>query len=463
MAFQDNSKQTQKEQQAFEPLLKIVEALAAIPDRRERIAVEDIPNSAAIFSAGKALAEAIKQALDCQYVGMFALDPPNDRQRLLGVSGLDPQQKQRFQASTDHIPLEAYIDATAIAQLRANHVVTLDLEQKPFMTSRPNFGARYRLVVPMILHNQLIGFFTIAKTEADYPDVQSAYTPEDIALAKGMAQLTALIIEQVRLLQEWAEAHANELALQEINHRYDAFLALACHELCTPLTSVKISIQLMLRQMMALEKDGEHVQSLASTFQHFQHLLERAVHNITKLEQIVNELLDVARIQADKLAVTMRPGNLVEIVRQVVADIQDTVTDRSILLSLPAEEFVPVNADANRIGQVITNYLTNALKYSLAGRSIAVSLVVEGLFARVSVRDEGPGISLKDQARIFERFYRAPNVTVQSMHYSDANLGLGLYLCREIIEQHQGHVGMRSIADEGSTFWFTLPLATPAS
>jgi signal transduction histidine kinase len=172
-------------------------------------------------------------------------------------------------------------------------------------------------------------------------------------------------------------------------------------------------------------------------------------------------LLNVARIQADELAVVRCPCNLVEIVRNVVEDIQHATPERTFLLSLPEETFVPVSADAYWIGQVVANYLTNACKYSLAGRPITVSLVVEGLFACVSVRDEGPGISLEDQTRIWERFYRAPSVTVQSMQYSDANLGLGLYLCSEIIEQHQGKVGMQSIAGEGSTFWFILPLATP--
>jgi signal transduction histidine kinase len=125
-------------------------------------------------------------------------------------------------------------------------------------------------------------------------------------------------------------------------------------------------------------------------------------------------------------------------------------------LDLPIEQEVSVFADVGRLVQVVTNYLTNALKYSPADQPIEVRLSIAEQFAQVSVRDEGPGLSLAEQERIWERFYRVPGIEVQSG--TGIGLGVGLYLCRTIIEQHDGQVGARSTPGQGSTFWFTLPL-----
>jgi GAF domain-containing protein len=136
------------------------------------------------------------------------------------VSGLTPEQEQRFRAATDHTPLTAYLAPTAIHRLSANQVVLLDVKQLPIAASGVPFGARYLLVAPMALHEQLIGLFVIAKTDAEYPDIRSAYTREEIELAREIAEMMTRVIERVRVLEAWAKAHAHELAAQEIDRRY---------------------------------------------------------------------------------------------------------------------------------------------------------------------------------------------------------------------------------------------------
>jgi signal transduction histidine kinase len=113
-------------------------------------------------------------------------------------------------------------------------------------------------------------------------------------------------------------------------------------------------------------------------------------------------------------------------------------------------------ADAERITQVITSYLVNALSYSPADQPVTVRLGVEGAVARVSVQDQGPGIAGEEQERIWERLYHAKGIAVQ--HELDLNLGLGLYLSRAFIECHQGSVGVQSAPGHSATFWFTLPV-----
>jgi len=128
-------------------------------------------------------------------------------------------------------------------------------------------------------------------------------------------------------------------------------------------------------------------------------------------------------------------------------------------LVVPAQEEVPVMADARRIEQVLTNYLVNAIRYSPAERDVLVRLAVEGHLVRVSVRDHGPGLIPEQQQQIWERFYQA---RVSEYRGARGGLGLGLALAKAIIEQHGGQVGVESRLGQGSTFWFTLPLVDNA-
>jgi signal transduction histidine kinase len=179
-----------------------------------------------------------------------------------------------------------------------------------------------------------------------------------------------------------------------------------------------------------------------------------------RLERLVNDLVDVARIRGGRLEIHMTQTDLATIVREAVEGQRQANPERTLVLESPGEQLVPVTADAHRLGQVVTNYLTNALKYSPQDRPVAVGLQVDDQQARVWVRDEGPGLPPQEQGRIWERFHRAQGIEVQSDTGVGLGLGLGLYICRTIIEQHQGQVGVQSAPGQGSTFWFSLPLAT---
>jgi signal transduction histidine kinase len=132
---------------------------------------------------------------------------------------------------------------------------------------------------------------------------------------------------------------------------------------------------------------------------------------------------------------------------------------RTITLDEPAEA-VHIRADADRIGQVVTNYVTNALTYSAADRPVAISVRLEGMEAYMQVCDQGPGLTAEQQAHIWDRYHRVPGVAVQDKtRGAGGSLGLGLYICRTIVEQHGGRVGIESRPGAGSTCWFALPLA----
>ncbi len=174
------------------------------------------------------------------------------------------------------------------------------------------------------------------------------------------------------------------------------------------------------------------------------------------MERLVHELLDSTRIETGHLVLYRELADLRAIVSDAVAEQRSLTPDRTIRLQVPPEQPILVYADAQRIGQVVSTYLSNALKYSAEVSPVEVGVAVEGQQGRVWVQDAGPGIPAGRQGSLWKRFYRAPETPVQSG--SGVGLGLGLYISRTLIEQHQGQVGVESTPGEGSTFWFTLPL-----
>jgi signal transduction histidine kinase len=298
-----------------------------------------------------------------------------------------------------------------------------------------------------------MGLFTMAKTDEVFPDIQSAFPQEERALARGIAKLAAQLIERV-------QDHANTVVLQEIQRQYHDFLALASHELRNPLATIKGNAQLLLRRIDALARHEAQRPSSEEDFQHVQDRLQYVVQNANKLERIIGELMDVSRIQSGQLVMAMQPGDLGAIVRLAVEDSRHVAGDHVFLLFFP-QEAIPILADADRIAQVVQNYLSNAIKYSPVACPIEVRVQREGAQVRVLVRDEGPGLALEEQTRVWERFYRVPGVSVFETSHAEANLGLGLHVCKEIIESHHGQVGVDSIPGQGSTFWFLLDLLPP--
>ncbi len=177
-----------------------------------------------------------------------------------------------------------------------------------------------------------------------------------------------------------------------------------------------------------------------------------------RLARLVALLFDTSLVHAGKLELHCLPCDLVALVREPLEALRLASPQRTIDLQLVAAGPVPVVADADRIGQVVTNYLTNALSYSSEDQAVAVRVDVPGGgVARVAVTDHGPGLPPREQGRIWQAFYRAEGVRVQSG--SGSGLGLGLHICKTIIERYGGQVGIESAVGKGSTFSFTLPLA----
>jgi signal transduction histidine kinase len=266
----------------------------------------------------------------------------------------------------------------------------------------------------------------------------------------GQAVVAHLTITERKLLEERVSA-----ANQEMRD----FLSLVSHEVRTPLTSIKGYVQMAELRLQRLQAEvvGEQLPPdlLADRLAALQQTLDHVEAPLRRLNRQITDLAEVAQIQSGRLSLHRVPCDLVEIVGEVVEEQRLAWPGRRIDLLLP-EAAVKVVADRDRIGQVVTNYLTNALKYAPTDCPIEIRLSREADQARVQVRDQGPGLPPDEQERIWQRFYRLSSAPAEPL--AGGNLGMGLYICRSLIKEHGGQTGVDSTPGAGATFWFTLPL-----
>lgn len=244
------------------------------------------------------------------------------------------------------------------------------------------------------------------------------------------------IIAAVSIIADVTEQKINEL-------RKDDFINMASHELKTPLTSITLYTDLILRRLKK------------STDTELTQMMIRTKDQLNRLQHLVDDLLDVARIQTGKLSLTQETFVLNELIQETIDVLKETTTTHTVQL-IEAEK-IHVTADRFRIYQVLTNLVTNAIKYSHHGKNITVSLVKKSTRAIVCVKDEGVGIPESEHEKIFERLYQV----YESTEKKSPGFGMGLFISQEIVNRHNCRIWVDSEVGKGSTFCFNIPLASP--
>lgn len=232
---------------------------------------------------------------------------------------------------------------------------------------------------------------------------------------------------------------------REQERRKDEFIRVASHELKTPVTSLK-GFTRLLTQRLTNSGDEEALRFLG-----------RMDGQIDRLTNLVNDLLNITKMQNGRLEYRMQIFDLMELVQEAVENIRGTTQTHHLLLE--GTVAAPVYGDRDRIGQVLTNLLTNAIKYSKGAERVIVGMAIHEREVVVSVQDFGIGISQENQPKIFEQFYQVSEADGATY----PGLGIGLYISRNIIERHQGRICVQSRKGEGSTFSLYLPLAEDAT
>lgn len=290
-------------------------------------------------------------------------------------------------------------------------------------------GTSSILAVPLVAHAQRIGALTLGIGRARRP-----YGEHDLDLARELGDRAAIAIDNARLYRQAQDAVAAR----------DEFLSIASHELYTPITSLKLAVQTLARDRHALPPEA---------IARANELLQRQVDRLT---QLVSELLSITRIRAGRLPLELEDVDLCDVVRGVIQQLEPDLVRAGCPLTLDCPEHLTGRWDRSRLGQVVTNLLTNALKFG-AGRPIEVELRGGPDEARLRVRDHGIGIEPQQLARLFRPYERAvPTGQI-------GGLGLGLYIVRGIVDALGGAVTVESAPGEGSTFQVTLPRCAPAA
>lgn len=264
-------------------------------------------------------------------------------------------------------------------------------------------------------------------------------------LATGADAYWTTPIEEEELVANIEALLRLQQRAQEAIRARDEFLSVAAHELRTPLTALRLNLERVLYHAARGPADSLPKATVEKS-------LTPAVRQLTRLQQLLEALLDVSRLTNQRLRLDVGTVELVEVCREVAQRLEPTARAAGVelQLALPAEPIV-ILGDRLRLEQVLNNLLTNAIKYG-SDRPVHLSVEERAHEAVLAVRDQGIGIALEDQARIFDRFERAT-----STRQSDS-LGLGLYITREIVLAHGGSITVESQPGQGATFRVALPL-----
>ena len=269
-------------------------------------------------------------------------------------------------------------------------------------------------------------------------DIMSSKLGNDILVTfHDYTPLKKLQIQLEESVTELKKSQDKSEHLIQLNQYKDEFIGMASHELKTPVSSIKSYLQILARNL----EDGTNKEFVTKTLRH-----------VNKLTDLISDLLDVSKIHAGKLQLNFTSF----LIENVISESIDTVahtTESHMIMRHSTAQGVMVYADYQRIEQVVINLLTNAAKYSPNAHSIVVHTHATDKEVIVCVQDFGIGISEKDAAKIFNRFYR-----VEGLSPSYSGLGIGLYISSEIIKRHNGRIWVESKEGEGSSFYFSLPI-----
>ncbi|HLZ81772.1 MAG TPA: ATP-binding protein, partial [Ktedonobacteraceae bacterium] len=451
-AFRDITEQTRVEQRirrALETMLNVAEAVSGITE------IKDILHS---------VLEMTLSALNCDR-GLVQLynEEHHVFTPLLSSGFADDEtevewlQEQSLWLTPDTNQYQGFR-----RQLMEGHATVINAEQYP---NQPNpFSQIMVLAAPITHNNRLLGLMMLDRSPSCKVNVflkrdQQSPPPEftiwDMAVVEGIAQLAGLAIEQARWQQEAANARTSEAAMREANALKDEFLAITAHEFRTPLTVILAHGQMALRQLRRMV-DEEPVQRLNDSLT----TIEEQTHQLTN---IVNTFLEVSQINRGQLVIKAERVDIAEIAKQVVSNHSATSAEHTIDCNIaPSQHPYLVLGDSSRLAQILGNLIQNAIKYSPLGGPISVSLCQysssvgkDARMIEVCVADKGIGIPKEALPRLFERFYRAPNIYGNKTK----GIGLGLYVVAELLRMHGGTIRAESNAllGEGSRFIFTLP------
>jgi signal transduction histidine kinase len=315
------------------------------------------------------------------------------------------------------------------------------------------FGLEYFILTPIQLKEKTIGFIVIGNTSEEYP-----ITEGDSELIKILSTQIGEALENAELFEEtWksqqeletkVKLRTRELSqaleeIKQISKRKSDFISAVSHELRTPLTSIKGYASILLRG------------KLGSIPQKVKERLEKINYHSDDLTKLINDLLDISRIESGKQELDLKALNLCELVNKVLDLLSPQIKEKNLQTQVLADKELPeVNADRRQLERVLINLVSNAIKFTPKSGTISIQAKPKDGTMQIDISDTGVGIPAKDLPHIFDEFYRSENAINENVKGS----GLGLSLAKYIVAAHNGKIWVKSELNKGATFSFTLPL-----
>jgi len=302
----------------------------------------------------------------------------------------------------------------------------------PNIAEEPDYDSiiestKSQLSVPIVLEKKVLGVITLESSR------EGAFTESDLNFIQQLADRAAIAIRQARLYEEARKASESQ----------SEFISIVSHELRTPMTNIKGYTDLILsgRAGPISERQKE--------------FLTRVRSNVQRMASLVEDLLNISRIEAGKLRLEIEPVHIAEVVEEVVNFVQQEVREKKLLLRLDIKDALPpVKADRSRVLQILSNLLSNACSYTPPEGSITIRAYKKDGFIQVDVADTGIGIPPEEQPKIFQRFFRGSHPLVKEKQ----GTGLGLYITKSLVELLGGQIWFQSEPGKGTTFSFILPV-----
>jgi signal transduction histidine kinase len=291
-------------------------------------------------------------------------------------------------------------------------------------------GAQSMVVVPLVARDTAVGAITLISAGSG-----RRYTGTSLATARDLAAHAAMAIDNARLYEK---------AQQAIRARED-ILSFVSHDMRNPLMGILLTTETMLK---GARVEGERRKAWRQ--------LERIRRGVQQMRHMIDDLLDIAAMDAGRLTVSLAPCPVGRLLEDVLAVLGPIAGEKGLALRVdPSSEPIVVRADRERVIQVFSNLIGNAIKFTPQDGTITIAARAAGGKALLSVSDTGPGISPVVRPHIFERFWQADEAARKGR-------GLGLYIAKALVEAHGGAIWVDSLPGGGATFSFTLPLASPA-
>lgn len=334
--------------------------------------------------------------------------------------------------------------------MRSNNATSVDERR---MLDRMNA----EVVVQLTLRGEHLGVLFLGGRKSG-----EQYNNDDMQLLRLAGDELALAIQNAlrfEEIQKFNHRLRNEISratrdlrrsnreLHQLDEVKNDFLSIASHQLRTPLTSIKGYLS------MVLDGDAGEVTPLQ------RQLLEESFTSSQRMVALIEDFLNLSRMQTGRFSIDRRPINITDVVREEVDNLRSTAETRALQLQLIVGKDIPekILADEGKIRQVVMNLIDNAIYYSRPEKRIQVRISRDGANIRYVVHDKGIGVPKAEQPRLFTRFYRARNARQQRPD----GTGVGLYLAKRVVDEHGGDMIFRSVEGEGSTFGFTLPIELP--